>query len=81
LHAGDLDRGHKLFEDIVNSGRPAFIELYVVGVLINNYMGAYMSVRWGKAGIINPCVLLVMSIVEIVGINTDNWVVEWRQLV
>jgi len=41
LHAGDLDRGHKVFEDFANSGRPAFIELYVVGVLVNNYMGAY----------------------------------------
>ncbi|KAJ8435408.1 hypothetical protein Cgig2_009659 [Carnegiea gigantea] len=41
LHAGDLDRGHKVFEDFANSGRPAFIELYVVGVLVNNYMVAY----------------------------------------
>lgn len=29
LHAGDLDRGHKVFEDFADSGRPAFIELYV----------------------------------------------------
>lgn len=29
LHAGDLDRGHKVFEDFANSGRPTFIELYV----------------------------------------------------
>lgn len=29
LRSGDLDRGHKVFEDFFNSGRPPFIELYV----------------------------------------------------
>ncbi|KAL2904567.1 hypothetical protein RDABS01_003277 [Bienertia sinuspersici] len=29
LHSGDLDRGYKVFEDYMNSGRVPFIELYV----------------------------------------------------
>lgn len=29
LHSGDIDRGHKVFEDFSNSGKPPFVELYV----------------------------------------------------
>lgn len=30
LHAGDIDRGQKFFEDYMKSNRPPMIELYVV---------------------------------------------------
>ncbi|XP_057481696.1 pentatricopeptide repeat-containing protein At4g35850, mitochondrial [Actinidia eriantha] len=29
LHSGDIDRGQKTFEDYMNSGKPAMVELYV----------------------------------------------------
>jgi hypothetical protein len=36
LHSGDIDRGHKTFEDYMNSGNPPSIELYVVSFLTNS---------------------------------------------
>ncbi|KAL6960514.1 hypothetical protein U1Q18_038278 [Sarracenia purpurea var. burkii] len=29
LHSGDIDRGQKIFEDYMNSGKPAMVELYM----------------------------------------------------
>ncbi|KAM7509199.1 hypothetical protein LguiA_019652 [Lonicera macranthoides] len=39
LHAGDIDRGHKIFEDYMNSGKPPMIELYVT--LVEGAMVGY----------------------------------------
>ncbi|XP_044465085.1 pentatricopeptide repeat-containing protein At4g35850, mitochondrial [Mangifera indica] len=39
LHSGDIDRGHKTFEDYINSGKPPVAELYVT--LVEGAMVGY----------------------------------------